>query len=91
MITLKGKNLSPYTSLASAFVVAFLLAIRLSENSKRIAQFNKTLGKSIIQAKYELSDSLNNQHQLEPENVKLQERINLSNDLHDGLGGSISR
>ena len=91
MITLKGQILSPYTSLASAFVVAFLLALRLSSNSKRIAQFNKTLKESIIQAKQELSISLNNQHQLALENVKLQERINLSHDLHDGLGGSISR
>ena len=30
-------------------------------------------------------------HQLELTNVRLQERINLSHELHDGLGGSIVR
>lgn len=39
----------------------------------------------------ELKHSLENKHQLEIENMRLQERLNLSHDLHDGLGGSLVR
>lgn len=91
MLTLKGQILSPYTAPISTITVGLVLAYRLSNSAKSIAQFNKTLEQSVIQAKDELSISLNNQHQLALENVKLQERINFSHDLHDGLGGSISR
>lgn len=91
MMTLKGHILSPYTSPIGTLLVGFILALRLANNAKSIAHFNQTLGRSIVQAKNELSTSLNIQHQLALENAKLQERVNLSHDLHDGLGGSISR
>lgn len=91
MMTLKGQILSPYVSPISAFLIGFILALRLSNNAKSISDFNKTLTKSIVQAKSKLSQSLNDQHQLALDNAKLQERINLSHDLHDGLGGSIVR
>ena len=38
-----------------------------------------------------LSSSLYARHQLELENVRLQERIHLAHDLHDGLGASLVR
>ena len=34
---------------------------------------------------------MNEKHKLELENVRLQERIQLSHDLHDGLGSSLVR
>ncbi|MEG0482001.1 MAG: ATP-binding protein [Acinetobacter sp.] len=91
IMTLKGHILSPYTSPIGTLLIGFILAFRLANNTKSIAHFNKTLEQRIIQAKNELLTSLNNQHQLALENAKLQERVNLSHDLHDGLGGSISR
>ena len=45
----------------------------------------------ILEAKNELTLSLNTQHQLELDNAKLQERLQLAHDLHDGLGGSLVR
>ncbi|MFU8926763.1 PAS domain-containing protein [Acinetobacter puyangensis] len=39
----------------------------------------------------ELAHSLKVQHQLELENTRLQQRIDLAHDLHDGLGGSLVR
>ena len=39
----------------------------------------------------DLSSSLNDQHRLELFNARLQERMKLSHDLHDGLGSSIVR
>lgn len=91
IMTLKGHILSPYTSPIGTLLIGFILAFRLANNAKSIAHFNQTLEKRIVQAKNELLSSLNNQHQLALENAKLQERVNLSHDLHDGLGGSISR
>ncbi len=35
--------------------------------------------------------SMSEKHYLELENVRLQERIHLSHDLHDGLGASLVR
>jgi hypothetical protein len=39
----------------------------------------------------DLKNSLDKKHQLEIENMRLQERLNLSHELHDGLGGSLVR
>ena len=91
MLTHEGHILSPYTAPFTSTFIGFVLALRLSKNSKRIQSFNKTLERSILIAKQELTLSLNKQHQLALDNVKLQQRIQLSHDLHDGLGGSIVR
>lgn len=91
MLTLEGMILSPYTSPINTLLIGFILALRLANHNKYIQEFNKTLEDSIIQAKESLSISLNAQHQLALENARLQERIHLSHDLHDGLGGSIVR
>lgn len=56
-----------------------------------ISRFNKTLKDEIDNLTQKLSSSLNSQYQLALENIRLQERVNLSRDLHDGIGGSIVR
>lgn len=91
MLTNEGYILSPYTAPISSLFIGFVLALRLASNTKRIESFNKTLEESITETKKELTSSLQSKYQLELENAKLQERINLSHDLHDGLGGSIVR
>lgn len=91
MLTNQGYILSPYTAPISSLFIGFVLALRLASNTKRIENFNKTLEESITETKNELTASLQVKYQLELENAKLQERINLSHDLHDGLGGSIVR
>lgn len=91
MLTQEGKAWSPYTLALSGLCVGFILALRLSRNTKKVQRFNATLTKSIAEAKAELTTALNQQHQLNLENAKLQERIQLSHDLHDGLGSSIVR
>lgn len=91
ILTHKGHILSPYAAPFSSIFVGLILSLRLARNNKRIAHFNKTLELSVTQAKEELEKSLTNQHHLAIENIKLQQRIQLSHDLHDGLGGSIVR
>ena len=82
---------SPYISPLSALTLGVLLGMRLYRSKLLIEGFNKTLTEKINTVTQELSTSLNAQHQLALENTRLQERINLSHDLHDGLGGSLVR
>lgn len=91
MTTLQGQPLSPYTAPFSSMTIGVILAFRLARDSREIARFNKTLHETVIQTENKLTHSLGLQHQLALENARLQERINLSHDLHDGLGGSIVR
>ncbi|OUY07883.1 histidine kinase [Acinetobacter populi] len=83
--------LAAYTAPLTTLLIAIILAMRLSKNVKRIEGFNKTLKENVLQAKEELTTSLNIQHKLALENTRLQERMDLSHDLHDGLGGSLVR
>ena len=81
----------PYTAPLTTLFIAIILALRLAKNLRAIENFNQTLKQNILEAKNELTLSLNTQHQLELDNAKLQERLQLAHDLHDGLGGSLVR
>ena len=83
--------LSPYTGPVITFFIVIILGSRLARNVKKIETFNAQLEMKVQQVSNDLSSSLNEKHQLELKNVKLQERINLSHDLHDGLGASLVR
>ena len=83
--------LTPYSALIMNFFIVVILAMRLSKNIQRVEQFNFTLEQKIDQVTAELKESLRQQHQLELVNARLQERIHLSHDLHDGLGASLTR
>lgn len=78
---------APITSLA----ISFILAYRISQNVGRIEKFNQTLEETIEKVTFDLEQSLDKKYQLEIDNMRLQERLNLSHELHDGLGGSIVR
>lgn len=71
--------------------LGLILALRLYRNKKMIDAFHQTLSEKVISVTQQLSTSLNKQHQLALENTRLQERINLAHDLHDGLGASLVR
>ena len=83
--------LSPYAAPITALFIAITLAMRLAKNVKKIDNFSKTQSLKVLQVSEELRHSLNNQHQLELQNSRLQQRMQLSHDLHDGLGGSLVR
>ncbi|CAB1214154.1 sensor histidine kinase [Acinetobacter bouvetii] len=91
VISMEGHPLSPYTGPFTTLSLGAILGVRLARNARQIERFNKTLSEKVSRAKAELTESLDNQHQLALENARLQERIHLSHDLHDGLGGSIVR
>lgn len=91
MLTEHGRPWTPYTAPFVTLALSTLLAIRMARSKRQIQQFNQTLQYNIEQAREELRLSLQDQHQLSLENARLQERMHLSHDLHDGLGGSIVR
>ena len=83
--------LSPYTSPIITLFVVLIMGTRLNRNVRKIEKFNTQLERKVQQVSADLNKSLSDKHQLELTNVRLQERINLSHELHDGLGGSIVR
>lgn len=83
--------LSAYTAPITTLLIAIILAMRLAQNIRKIEHFNQTLAENVLQATKALELSLNTQHRLELDNIRLQERMHLAHDLHDGLGGSLVR
>lgn len=81
----------PYTSTIVALFLTLILAMRLTRGLKRIEHFNQELSEKIIAAEQALSTSLTNKHTITLKNTQLQERLNLSHELHDGLGSSLVR
>ena len=73
-------------------VVMFLvLATRFSNSLNRIERFNDELRATVDSTRAELTQTLQREHQLEVDNIRLNERLRLTHDLHDGLGSSLMR
>lgn len=86
-----GIFITPFSAPLMTLAISLILAWRIARNMNHIENFNQQLEYNIEQTKLELKQSLDNKHQLEIENIRLQERIHLSHELHDGLGGSLVR
>ena len=82
---------TPFGGVLMTLALALVLGWRIAQNISKIEAFNDQLEIKITQVKLELENSVDNKHQLEIENTRLQERLNLAHDLHDGLGGSLVR
>lgn len=75
----------------STLFLAGLLGWQLASHLQRVDRFNIELQKHVDDARNELTQVLAQQHAQELEHAKLQERVHLAHDLHDGLGGSLVR
>lgn len=82
---------SAYTSLLTMLFMSALLSWRLVNTMRRIEQFNKELSQSVAEAREELQETLLRKHELALNNSRLQERLHIAQDLHDGLGSSLIR
>lgn len=78
------------TPINSLFLVA-TLAWRFSQNLRSMSRFNESLTRTVEQTRQDLKQVLDSQHAAEIEKTRLQERMQLAHDLHDGLGGSLVR
>lgn len=82
---------APYTSLLFMVMAALLIRQRVLDSALRIERFNQELSESVERACSDLSATLAQEHALALHNAHLQERLQLAQDLHDGLGGQIVR
>ena len=70
---------------------ALLVRRRILQDAQRIERFNQELTDTVTRACDELNTTLSQEHALALANAHLQERLQLAQDLHDGLGGQIVR
>ncbi len=82
---------SAVTGPVATVFMSLLLGRRLVRNTQRIERFNHELGDAVQQARAELAQVLAREHAQALRHAKLQERMDISHELHDGLGGSLVR
>ena len=82
---------TPLSSLSTTVVMALLLGGRLAATMRRIERFNHELAGHVALARAELAQALKREHAQALEHTKLQERLQIAHDLHDGLGSSLVR
>lgn len=83
-----------YVLLSTPFICAVMfmgLAMRFAKSLQRIEHFNDELQSSVDKTRAELTETLQREHQLETDNIRLNERLRLAHDLHDSLGSSLMR
>jgi len=78
-----------YAETFSMIGFALTLAWTFVANIRRIESFNEELSSSVTRARAELASTLERQHELEIVHARLDERLTLAHDLHDGFGGML--
>ncbi|MGE8681138.1 MAG: 7TM diverse intracellular signaling domain-containing protein [Achromobacter marplatensis] len=86
-----GPTYTSFSSIAVTLCMSAILGLRHARNVRRIERFNHELADSIAEARTELATTLEREHALAMSNTRLQERLQIAHDLHDGLGGSLVR
>ena len=74
-----------------SILMFLVLATRFSGSLLRIERFNDELQTTVDNTRAELTRTLQREHQLEADNIRLNERLRLTHDLHDSLGSSLMR
>lgn len=87
----QGPPLTPYSALLTMLTLSVVLGREVTRNMQRIENFNQELTETVEQACEELGQTLSREHALALRHSRLQERLQLSHDLHDSLGGSLVR
>ena len=86
-----GRMYSAVTSIGTTLGMSGILGLRHARNMRRIDRFNHELEAGIGRARADLSATLEREHALALTNNRLQDRLQIAHDLHDGLGGSLVR
>ena len=87
----QGTPWAPYTAPITMLALALVLGREVTLNIRRIERFNEELTDTVNQACADLSETLQREHTLALRHSRLEERMQLSHDLHDSLGGSLVR
>lgn len=83
-----------YTAMAAPITtVGMLLVVAWSygRSLRRIETFTGELQSAVDDARRELTDTMAREHTLEVANARLRERLQITHDLHDGVGGTLVR
>ena len=83
--------LTPYSGIATLLCMGMLMALRVARDMRRIRRFNQELKQSVEEARQDLLEVSERQLAMERERSRLQARMDLTHDLHDGLGSSLVR
>lgn len=86
-----GRVYTAFSSLGTMLGMSGVLGLRHARNMRRIDRFNQELAAGIDRARTELCATLEREHALALTNNRLQDRLQIAHDLHDGLGGSLVR
>lgn len=86
-----GRTWAAIAAPVTTICMALLLGGRLAASMRRIEHFNHELAAHVNQARAELAQVLAREHAHALDHAKLQERMEIAHDLHDGLGGSLVR
>ncbi|MBB1594581.1 histidine kinase [Achromobacter sp. UMC46] len=86
-----GPTYTSFSSIVVTICLSAILGMRHARNVRRIERFNHELADGIAQARTELATTLAREHALAMSHTRLQERLQIAHDLHDGLGGSLVR
>ncbi|MEQ4617819.1 MAG: 7TM diverse intracellular signaling domain-containing protein [Corticimicrobacter sp.] len=85
------RNYGPISAPIISICLFLILAWRYAGNLRRIETFNEELQTAVQQTRVELTQTLQREHQLEADNIRLNERLRMTHDLHDSLGSSLMR
>ena len=72
-------------------LMVLLLGGQLAQQMGSVERFNRELEQGVARARADLAQALEREHAQALEHTKLQERMQIAHDLHDGLGGSLMR
>ena len=87
---IRGNYLFLFVSSLMLLGMASVMAMHLARGMRLIERFNAELRKRVDAATADLAEALRRQHATELEHTRLNERMSLVRDLHDGLGMSLS-
>ena len=79
------------TSPIGVLLMALLVGARLASGMRRVERFNEELAVGVASARAELTEALAREHAQALRHTRLQERLRIAHDLHDGLGASLVR
>lgn len=88
-VTNSDHDFRPLSAPLMSICMFLIVAWRFAGNLRRIEAFNSELQEAVLKAREELEQTLKREHLLEIDNVRLNERLHLTHDLHDSLGSSL--
>lgn len=84
-------SLTPWSAPITAMMMAFILAWRFTRHQNQIERFNQNLAVTVARTRDELTRTLQSRHNLALRNARLEERLQIAHDLHDGMGSTLIR